>query len=167
MKILYCIGILILFSASSQSQSTTVYSFKLDTISHAKQIDFSGFSGKKILIVNAGRLHPDFNYSQWEQLKSLQAQHNNLLIIILPSTEITDNEVAAFFQHTSFPLVVCSKSTANKSTVNELYNWLGQKSSNGLIDVNSQAVLQKYLINEQGKLIEVFSPSGVTIIRSN
>lgn len=157
-KSLFCFLLLIMVSISGHSQSLSVYSIKVDSIANNKEINFSSFHGKKILIVIATIY--DIKYFQWTELKKLQEQYNNKLVVVVwPSIVSNKKMVADFFQRNNFPFVVASNQGTGINSNIQLYEWLGKKSLNGLQDTNLKAGFQKYLVNEDGKLIAVFEPN--------
>ena len=144
-------------SISGHSQILSVYSIKVDSIANNKEINFSSFHGKKILIVNATIF--DIKYFQWTDLKQLQQQYNNKLVVVVwPSIVYNKKMVADFFQRNNFPFVVASNRGTGINSNIQLYDWLEKKSLNGLQDTYVRIGFQKYLINEDGKLIAVFEP---------
>lgn len=128
--------------------------------------DFAGLKGKKVLIVNTAS---DCGFTgQYEELQKLYDNHKDrLAILAFPANnfgqqEKGSNEAIAAFCKTnyniSFP--VMSKSNVVVSAEQTpVYNWLTNAQSNGS---NSKAPtwnFSKYLIDEDGKLINYFGPS--------
>jgi Glutathione peroxidase len=144
-------------------KSDTIYSFKVQGLEGAT-IDFAQFKGKKILIVNTAS-KCGFT-PQYEGLERLYKRFNDKLVIVgFPSNNFLDQEpgknaeIATFCQRNygvTFPMA--AKVDVKGKQQAPIYQWLTNKSLNG---VESSAVLwnfQKYLIDENGKLIKHFSP---------
>jgi glutathione peroxidase len=128
-------------------------------------LGIAALKGKKILLVNTAS---DCGYtSQYEQLQKLYSQHSGTLTIIgFPANDFkeqekgTDEEIALFCKKNfgvSFPLA--QKSIVIKSPgQNDIFQWLTDSSKNGW---NNQAPTWnfcKYLVNEEGALIDYFGP---------
>jgi glutathione peroxidase len=176
-KILLFITILILSSCQNQAQnntkamemqkpvqSQTIYQFKVTDL-YGKEFDFSTLKGKKILIVNTASecgLTP-----QYKDLEAIYEKYKDLNFVIIGfpannfgSQEPGSNEqIAKFCQMNygvTFPMM--SKISVKGKDIHEVYKFLTQKDKNGLQDSQVEWNFQKYLINEEGKLIKVLSP---------
>jgi glutathione peroxidase len=176
-KILLFITILILSSCQNQAQnntkamemqkpvqSQTIYQFKVTDL-YGKEFDFSTLKGKKILIVNTASecgLTP-----QYKDLEAIYKKYKDLNFVIIGfpannfgSQEPGSNEqIAKFCQMNygvTFPMM--SKISVKGKDIHEVYKFLTQKDKNGLQDSQVEWNFQKYLINEEGKLIKVLSP---------
>ncbi len=166
---------MLLFFAAVQTASsqTSVYSFKLDSISGSNQIDFAAFKGKKILIVNTAS--GDSAASQYNELIQLkQLYKDSLVIVVIPSNSFSSESGSssdirsAYAQSAYYKFPVAQKLSVKGSDKNVLYLWLTQGSTNGVMDQEVLRPFQKYLINRLGKLTGVFGarerPMG-TVIR--
>ncbi len=143
---------------------TSIYSFKVESI-RGELIDFSAFKGKKILIVNVASecgLTP-----QYAQLQDLYTEFKDKLTVIgFPANNFggqepgTNAEIQTFCSvkfGVGFPMA--AKISVTGKDQHPLYQWLTQKSANGLKDSEVSWNFQKYLINEEGQLIRVFEPA--------
>ncbi len=144
--------------------SQTIYDFKVTDI-EGKVFDMATLKGKKVMIVNTASkcgLTPQF-----EELQKLYTQFkdSNFVIIGFPTNDFyeqdpgTNDEIKSFCVKNygvTFPMM--SKITVKGDNIEPLYSFLTLKSKNGLEDNNVKWNFQKYLINEQGKLIRVVSP---------
>ena len=142
----------------------TIYQFKVTDL-YGKEFDFASLKGKKILIVNTASecgLTP-----QYKDLEAIYEKYKDLNFVIVGfpannfgSQEPGSNEqIAKFCQlnyGVTFPMM--SKVSVKGSDIDNVYKFLTQKSKNGLQDSEVEWNFQKYLINEQGKLIKVLSP---------
>ncbi|HET8887046.1 MAG TPA: glutathione peroxidase [Salinimicrobium sp.] len=126
--------------------------------------DFSSLKGKKIMVVNTASecgLTP-----QYEILQDMYEKYKNedFVIIGFPSDSFnqepgTDYEIAEFCRmiyEVTFPMM--SKISVKGDDMHEVYQFLTQKSKNGLQDSEVQWNFQKYLIDENGHLVKVIDP---------
>ena len=176
-KISLFIAILILSSCQNQAQNNikamesqkpaqtqTIYQFKVTDL-YGKEFDFSTLKGKKLLIVNTASecgLTP-----QYKDLEAIYSKYKdkNFVIIGFPANNFgsqepgSNEQIAKFCQMNygvTFPMM--SKISVKGKDIHEVYKFLTQKDKNGLQDSQVEWNFQKYLINEEGKLIKVLSP---------
>ena len=151
-----------LFCLSFLTQiSSTVYDFSLTSVD-GEEINLEEYKGKKILLVNVAS---KCGYtSQYEGLQKLYEQNiENLVIIGLPCNQFmhqepgTNEEIKLFCTKNygvTFPIT--EKVNVKGGEIHPLYNWLTRKELNGLDDSKVKWNFQKYLIDEEGNLIQVF-----------
>lgn len=124
---------------------------------------FSNLKGKKILIVNTAS---DCGFTgQYEALEKLQQQYKDQLVVIgfpandFKGQEKSDNQnIAAFCKKNygvSFPLMEKSI-VVKKNHQNLVHKWLSDRSLNGWCNQEPAWNFCKYLINEQGVLVNYF-----------
>ena len=162
------------FYFSKGFSQNTIYHIKVDSIAGSTKIDFARFAGKKILIVNIATRSTDT--SQLRELAQLQAQQTNLVIVVLPSNSFSNepysNQQIARYFRLIFPanFKVAAKGEVSGNNMDNLYKWLTKKQNNDLADSRVRDDFQKYLINEQGKLIGVYDkrigPMSTAIINA-
>ena len=125
----------------------------------------SSLKGKKVLVVNTASkcgLTP-----QYEQLQALYENYGgeNFVIIGFPANNFanqepgTDTEIATFCQKNygvTFPMM--SKISVKGDDIHPVYQWLTQKSKNGKMDSEVAWNFQKYLIDENGNLVDMVNP---------
>lgn len=142
----------------------TIYQFKTKDLD-GNDFDFASLKGKKILIVNTASecgLTP-----QYKDLEAIYKKYSdkNFVIVGFPANNFgsqepgSNKEIAAFCQQNygvTFPMM--SKISVKGKDMNEIYQFLTQKSKNGLQDSDVEWNFQKYLINEKGELVKVLSP---------
>lgn len=142
----------------------TIYQFKVEDLS-GKEFDFASLKGKKIMIVNTASkcgLTP-----QYKDLETIyeQFKDKNFVIVGFPANNFasqepgTNEDIAAFCQlnyGVSFPMM--GKISVKGDDMHEIYQFLTQKSKNGLQDSEVAWNFQKYLLNEKGELVKVISP---------
>jgi len=141
--------------------SSTVYDFSITGID-GKEINLNTFNGKKIIFVNVAS-KCGFT-SQYEGLQKLYEQNReNLVIIGLPCNQFmhqepgTNEEIQAFCTKNygvTFPIT--EKVNVKGDKIHPLYSWLTRKELNGVEDSKVKWNFQKYLIDEEGKLVQVF-----------
>ncbi len=140
------------------------FDFKLKSIV-GKEIDFSIYKGKKIMVVNTASA---CGYTpQYDDLQQLYEECKDKLIILgFPSNNFggqepaSNNEILAFCiknYGVTFPLF--EKSDVIGANQNILYKWLTDKQQNGWNTQFPDWNFCKYLINEKGELIKFYSSS--------
>ena len=149
---------------SSKIKKMSIHEFKVENI-NGDEFDFSSLKGKKIMVVNTASkcgLTP-----QYEKLEALYQKYKNenFIIIGFPSNDFmgqepgSNEEIIAFCKKNygvSFPMMSKVKVKGNDKC--DLYSFLTSKSQNGLEDNKVQWNFQKYLLDENGFLVKVFSP---------
>lgn len=150
-----------------QQQKTmveTIYQFKVTDLA-GNEFDFSQLKGKKIMVVNTASkcgLTP-----QYKDLEAIykKYQDQNFVIVGFPANNFgsqepgTNEEISTFCQRNygvTFPMMAKVSVVGNDMCA--LYQFLTQKSRNGLEDSEVAWNFQKYLINENGQLEKVISP---------
>lgn len=142
----------------------TIYDFKVTDIK-GESFDLASLKGKKVMIVNTASecgLTP-----QYKQLQSLydKYKNQNFVIIGFPANNFgaqepgSNDEISSFCSANygvTFPMM--SKISVKGSDKHPLYQYLTQKSLNGLEDNEVKWNFQKYLINPEGMLVRVVSP---------
>ena len=142
----------------------TIYQFKVKDL-YGKEFDFASLNGKKILIVNTASecgLTP-----QYKDLEAIYEKYKDLNFVIVgfPSNNFgaqepgSNEQIAKFCEMNygvTFPMM--SKISVKGNDMDKVYQFLTQKSKNGLQDSEVEWNFQKYLINEQGELVKVLSP---------
>jgi glutathione peroxidase len=140
----------------------SIYDFKVEGL-EGDTIDFSKFKGKKILIVNTAS---ECGFTpQYEGLETLYKQHKGKLIIVgFPANNFgsqepgSNSDIAAFCQKNygvSFPMA--AKISVKGDDTAPIYQWLTRKEYNGYKNSSVLWNFQKFLINEKGQLVKVFS----------
>lgn len=140
----------------------SIYNFKVEAL-EGGTIDFSDFKGKKILIVNTAS---KCGYTpQYEDLEKLHQEYKDHLVIIgFPANnfmkqELGSNEEIAEFCQKNYGVsfLMAAKISVKGKDQHPLYTWLTQKEYNGFEDSSVKWNFQKYLIDEEGNLIQYFS----------
>lgn len=130
---------------------------------NGNSFDMAALKGHKVLVVNTAS---ECGYTpQYEQLEELYQQFKGqgLVVIGFPSNDFGKQEpgdektIAAFCQKNygvTFPLM--SKVHTKGEQQSPVYAWLTQKERNGVLDSEVKWNFQKYLIDEQGRLVAVY-----------
>lgn len=155
------------FSFSSKKNDgpkPDIYGFKVKTID-GNEFDFSSLKGKKIMIVNTASecgLTP-----QYKQLQEVYDKYKdkNFTIIGFPANNFGSQEPGSNPQikefctknyGVTFPMM--EKVSVKGDDMCELYKWLTQKEKNGVMSSSVKWNFQKYLIDENGHLVDSVSP---------
>ncbi len=139
------------------------------TLNDGKPCHFSELKDKKVLIVNTAS---NCGYTnQYEDLQKLQERFKDKLVVIgFPANDFkeqekgTDDEIATFCKLNygiSFPLA--KKTSVIGTDQNEVFKWLADKNLNGWNDQEPTWNFSKYLVSENGVLLNYFDP-GVSPI---
>lgn len=143
-----------------------IYQFKVQGL-EGDVIDFATFRGKKILVVNTASA---CGYTpQYKQLEELYEKYKgNLVIVGFPANNFggqepgTNEEIKAFCQKNygvTFPMA--AKVSVKGDDIAPIYQWLTSKEKNGVLDAEIKWNFNKFLLDENGKLIAYF-PTKVT-----
>lgn len=149
-------------AAPKDKMHKSIYDYKVEALD-GSTIDFSKFKGKKILIVNTAS-KCGFT-PQYEGLEELYEKHKDKLVIVgFPANNFafqepgSNDEIATFCKKNygvTFPMA--AKISVKGKKMAPIYHWLTKKEYNGYEDSNVKWNFQKYLIDEQGNLIGVYS----------
>lgn len=139
------------------------YSLKA-TSNTGEEISFEKYKGKKMLIVN---LASQCGYTpQYEELEGLHQKNKDIVILGFPANNFgaqepgTDKEIAEFCRlnfGVTFPLF--KKDDVNGNAKQPVYEWLTDKNKNGWNELEPQWNFYKYLVDENGNLLKVYSSS--------
>ncbi len=160
---------------TTTSNMKTFHDFKVNDI-NGKPFDLSSLKGKKIMVVNTAS---ECGYTpQYDALQKLYEKYSskNFTIIGFPCNDFggqepgNEGEIAAFCKKNygvTFPMMSKVKITGDSPS--EIYEWLLKKSLNGVEDSEVKWNFFKYLIDENGKYVKLFSsktlPNDAEIIK--
>ncbi|MEY4052864.1 MAG: glutathione peroxidase [Chitinophagia bacterium] len=147
------------------TNAQSIHSFTVKSID-GKNLNLADFKGKKILIVNTAS---KCGYTpQYEGLEKVYEQYKDKLVILgFPCNQFggqepgSNEEIVAFCKKNygvSFPLA--DKIDVKGDNIAPIYQWLTMKSKNGILDASISWNFNKFLIDENGKMIAYF-PSNV------
>jgi glutathione peroxidase len=154
----------LIFITTSLMAQTSFYDFKVKDID-GNDFSFSKLRGKKVLLVNtASKCGNTPQYADLEKFY-VENKDNNFVIIGFPANNFgsqepgTNEEIKSFCQKNygvTFPMM--SKISVKGEDMHILYKWLTTKDLNGYKDSQVRWNFQKYLVNEEGKLIDILDP---------
>ncbi len=161
MKKKYFITILIsMLSVTGFSKSLGFYDFRVKTL-EGKEFDFSSLKGKKVMIVNtASKCGFTPQYKELEEV--YEKYKDNLVIIGFPANNFMQQEPGSAAEirkyctenyGVTFPMM--EKISVKGDDMAPVYKWLTSKAENGVMDSEVKWNFQKYLIDENGKLVDV------------
>jgi glutathione peroxidase len=143
------------------TSTNSIYDYNIKNIS-GDNITMESFKGKKILIVNVAS---ECGFTkQYADLQKLHETYGEKLVIIgVPCNQFGGQEPGNPLEIKTF----CEKNFGVTFTLTEkvdvkgdhqhpLYAWLTKKEKNGKMDSSVKWNFQKYLIDENGNLIEMF-----------
>lgn len=181
MKTIYIVGLLVLALSSAAALSMrsrwqkpskpigtnkmSFYDLTINSID-GKEMHMSDFKGKYVLCVNVAS---KCGYTpQYEDLEKLYEQYQGKLVIVgFPCNQFlgqepgTSEEIVSFCQKNfgvTFPLT--EKIDVKGKNQHGVYQWLTQKSLNGVADGNVKWNFHKFLVSPEGEWLAEF-PSGV------
>lgn len=148
-------------AATEAVANKSIYGFKVTTLDGGT-IDFASFKGKKILIVNTAS---ECGFTpQYEGLEKLYEKYKDKLVIVgFPANNFgsqepgTNDEIGAFCKKNygvTFPMA--AKISVKGDDAAPIYKWLCHKSENGVLDAEVGWNFNKFLLDENGKLLAHF-----------
>ena len=143
------------------SASKSLYDIKIDSL-QGKSIDFSSFKGKKILFVNVAS-KCGFT-PQYKDLQKLYNQYQDKLVVIgVPCNQFGKqepgkaDEIEEFCQvNYGVSFLITEKIDVKGNQQHPLYTWLTSKTENGRKNSSVKWNFQKYLVDENGELIDYY-----------
>jgi glutathione peroxidase len=149
---------------NNMNTSQTFHDFIVKDI-NGKDFDLATLKGKKVLVVNVASkcgLTP-----QYEDLQALYNKYKNkdFVIIGFPANNFmgqepgTNSEIMEFCTvnyGVTFPMM--DKISVKGKDQSPLYKWLTNKSENGKIDQKVTWNFQKFMVDEEGHLVDVVMP---------
>ena len=152
--------LLLLISMTLLSQTGSIYDFKVKTL-EGDDFDLSSLKGKKVMVVNVAS-KCGFT-PQYKDLEEMYKKYEGELVIIgFPANNFmgqepgSASEIRQFCSQNygvTFPLM--EKISVKGRDMHPLYKWLTEKDNNGVMDSEVKWNFQKYLIDENGRLVDV------------
>jgi glutathione peroxidase len=153
--------VLMIFSMTLIAQTKSFYDFMVKNID-GEDFSLSSLKGKKVLVVNTAS-KCGFT-PQYEDLQKLYEKYKsqNFVIIGFPANNFmsqepgTNSEIKEFCSSkysVTFPMM--AKISVKGDDIHPLYAWLTEKEQNGVMDSKVKWNFQKYMIDEDGKLVDV------------
>lgn len=163
MKKIVLLSIILISSIITFGQKS-FYDFKVTDI-NGNTFDLAQLKGKKVLVVNTASKCG--NTPQYEQLEEIYEKFGDskFTIVGFPANNFanqepgTNEEIEEFCQQNygvKFPMM--SKISVKGDDMAPIYQWLTEKALNGKMDSQVSWNFQKYLIDENGHLVDVIQP---------
>lgn len=163
MKI-FVVSFLLALTLSPAFAQKGFYDFTVKDI-YGEDFNLASLKGKKILVVNTAS-KCGFT-PQYEELEKLYQKYKdkNFIIIGFPANNFlnqepgSNEEIITFCKANygvTFPMM--SKISVKDKDMHPLYQWLTSKKLNGVKDSDVAWNFQKYLIDENGNLVDVVKP---------
>ncbi|MEJ1221441.1 glutathione peroxidase [Sediminicola sp. 1XM1-17] len=148
-----------------QKKESTVYGIHLNSL-QGSPINLGDFKGQKILFVNVAS---KCGYTkQYGPLQRLQETFKGQLVVIgCPCNQFGSQEPGNAEQIQDFceknygvNFLLTEKMEVKGENQHPLYQWLTKKENNTIKSSNVKWNFQKYLLDEEGHLLEVFESSA-------
>jgi len=158
---IFLIAVLSILQFTTKAQ--TFYDLKTTTID-GKEFNFASLKGKKVLVVNTAS---KCGYTpQYEDLEKLYKEYKDKNFVIVgfpannfnkqePGTNADIKEFCTKNYGVSFPMM--EKISVKGDDMDAIYRWLTEKKLNGKMDSSVKWNFQKYMIDENGNLVDIVS----------
>lgn len=164
MKFKIFMSIILFSSMAINAQDTNFHSFTVETID-GEEISLAQFKGKKVLVVNVASKCG--HTPQYEDLQKLYEEYggDDFTIIGFPANNFlrqepgTNEEIKEFCTvnyGVTFPMM--AKISVKGKNIHPLYEWLTKEENNGVMDAKVSWNFQKFMIDENGELVDMVSP---------
>ncbi|MFP3831522.1 MULTISPECIES: glutathione peroxidase [Chryseobacterium] len=139
----------------------TIYDFKVEGLD-GKEINFADFKGKKILIVNTAS---ECGFTpQYADLEKVYEEYKDKLVVVgFPANNFggqepgTNTEIGTFCQKNygvTFPMA--AKVSVKGDDIAPIFKYLTEQELNGVKNTSILWNFTKFLIDENGKLIDTY-----------
>ena len=147
----------------------SLHDFQTKTLT-GRPFDFAALKGKKVLLVNVAS-----QCGLTKQYKDLQDLYKefggkNFEIVGFPANNFggqepgTAEEIQKFCAlHFGVEFLMMNKVSVQGEDADPIFKWLTQKAQNGVADIEVTWNFQKFLIDEQGRLVKSISPERLPI----
>jgi glutathione peroxidase len=148
------------FISKKGKPTSSIHQFKVNTIDGGV-LDFSSLKGKKILIVNTAS-KCGFT-PQYKQLEALYEKYKdkNFVIVGFPCNQFGGQEPGSGSEIKEFctknygvSFMMMKKVNVKGDSICDIYAWLTNKSKNGVESSKVKWNFQKYMIDENGFLVD-------------
>ncbi|MEN4760299.1 glutathione peroxidase [Chryseobacterium sp. C39-AII1] len=146
---------------TNELMGKSIYDFKVESLD-GKEINFADFKGKKILIVNTAS---ECGFTpQYADLEKVSEEYKDKVVVVgFPANNFggqepgTNTEIGAFCQKNygvTFPLA--AKVSVKGDDTAPIFKYLTEKDLNGVKNTTILWNFTKFLVDENGKLIDSF-----------
>ena len=158
-------SIFIFFAMTAYPETfKTLHDFTVITL-EGEDFDMAQLKGKKVLIVNTASKCG--NTPQYEGLQELYEKYGGEKFVIIgfpannflrqePGSNEEIREFCSINYGVTFPMM--AKISVKGKDMHPIYQWLTQKELNGFMDSSVKWNFQKYMVDEEGKLVGMLSP---------
>ena len=154
------------FLACAQNDSLmeateSIYAYNIKSLM-GDNINLNDFKGKKILFVNVAS---ECGFTpQYKGLQELHEAHGDKLVVVgLPCNQFgeqepgTEKEIHSFCEKNyGVQFLITEKIDVKGDNQHDIYKWLTHKEVNNKSNSSVKWNFQKYLVDEEGRLIDVF-----------
>lgn len=158
------ISLILILNVLACTAQNSIHQFKTKTLT-GEDFDLSELKGKKVLMVNTASkcgLTP-----QYKDLQKLYSENKdkNFIIIGFPANNFlkqepgSNEEIKEFCEKNygvTFPIM--SKVSVKGEDIDPIFEWLTKKEKNGVMDIAITWNFQKFMINENGELVDYLPP---------
>jgi glutathione peroxidase len=149
-------------STSMNDSIKSIHYFKVAALDGGS-INFADFKGKKILVVNTAS---ECGYTpQYKDLQALAEKYKDKLVVVgFPANNFggqepgSNTEIKSFCEKNygvTFPMA--AKVSVKGDDIAPIFNWLTHKDLNQVMDAEIGWNFNKFLLDENGKLIDKFN----------
>ncbi|WP_417429966.1 glutathione peroxidase [Halpernia sp.] len=161
--------------SESMAKAESIYDFKVPGLEEGKTINFADFKGKKILIVNTAS---ECGFTpQYADLEKVAEQYKDKVVVIgFPANNFggqepgSNKEISTFCTRNygvTFPMA--SKVSVKGDDIAPIFKYLTDKNLNGVKNTTILWNFTKFLVDENGHLIDSFisttKPTSESIIK--
>ena len=148
------------FISKKGEPTSSIHQFKAKTID-GEELDFSTFKGKKLLILNTAS-KCGFT-PQFKELEDLYQKYKdkNFMIIGFPCNQFggqepgNNSEIKDFCtKNYGVTFLMMEKVNVKGDSICDIYKWLTNKDKNGVMSSSVKWNFQKYMIDENGFLVD-------------
>lgn len=148
-------------SQDKNAAMKSIYDYKVESVD-GREINFADFKGKKILIVNTAS---ECGFTpQYADLEKVSKQYAGKVVVVgFPANNFggqepgSNEEIGAFCQKNygvTFPLA--AKVSVKGDDIAPIFKYLTEKDLNGVKNTSIMWNFTKFLVDENGKLIDSF-----------
>ena len=156
----------VFISMQTVAQYKTLHDFSARTID-GEVLDFSELKGKKVLIVNTASKCS--LAGQIRKLQELYAEYGgeDFEVIAFPSNDFGNREpgnteeiLERYTRKYEFSFPLMEKISVKGEDAHPVFQWLADSEKNGTLDASVLWNFQKFMIDEEGRVVESISPLG-------
>lgn len=165
MKISKLTGLGIKIETNNLNKNAPMNFYSLKAISNdGREIQFEKYRGKKVVLVN---LASQCGFTpQYKELEQLHRQNKNIVVLGFPSNNFgaqepgSDEEIAEFCKvNYGVTFQLFKKNDVKGKNKQPVYQWLSDEPKNGWNNKEPEWNFNKYVVDENGNLLNIFSSS--------